>query len=104
MARLRPLFLLLAAIGAVVPWYHFAAWFAENGLSFGLLVEAWTVNRAAEGMLYDLTIAAIALTVAIVAHAAERRDGWSLVCIPAIYLIGVSCALPLFLWFRARPA
>jgi hypothetical protein len=104
MARLRPIFLLLALAGAVIPMRHFLAWFAENGVDFGLLVEAWTVNRAAEGMLYDLTISAIALTVAVIAHALERRDWVSLLCVPATYFIGVSCALPLFFWFRARPA
>ncbi len=54
-------------------------------------------------MLYDLTISAVALTVAVLAHAVEKRDWASLVCVPATYLIGVSCALPLFFWFRAKP-
>jgi hypothetical protein len=32
-----------------------------------------------------------------------RRNWVALICIPATYMIGVSCALPLYLFLRSRP-
>ncbi|MFT5000699.1 MAG: hypothetical protein ACI875_001704, partial [Planctomycetota bacterium] len=46
---------------------------------------------------------ALTLNVWILAETYVRKDYWVLLCIPATYLIGVSCALPLFLFLRTRP-
>jgi hypothetical protein len=53
--------------------------------------------------VWDLTIAAIALTIWIVAEVAARRNWLALVAIPATFAIGVSCGLPLYLFLRTRP-
>ena len=54
MSVISGIYLLLAAVGAIVPFRHFLIWFDANGVSITGLIEAWTVNAAAEGMLYDL--------------------------------------------------
>lgn len=99
---LRWIYLALAFVGAVWPMWYFVSWFNENTWSLSAMIDAWTVNKATEGMLYDLTVSAIAVTVGTLAHAVQRKDWRSLVCIPATFGIGVSCGLPLLLWFRAR--
>lgn len=101
MRLVRPLLLLLALLGAIVPMRHFLRWFEQNGWDLGLLIDAWMVNSAAEGMLYDLGIAALALIVGVLGFAWSGASRWSLVCIPITVCIGVGCALPLFLWFLA---
>lgn len=103
MSPLRMIYLGLAVWGAVHPMYHFTAWFRENGLDLGGMVQAWNVNAATRGLVWDLTIAAIALTVFIVAEVAVRRNWSALVAIPATFCIGVSCGLPLYLFLRTRP-
>ncbi len=102
MRRIAPVFLLIAVAGAALPLPYFIAWFTENGWSLPGIVDAWTVNAATEGMLWDLTVSAVAVTVATLAHAVARRDPWALIAIPATFGIGVSCGLPLLLWFIAR--
>lgn len=67
------------------------------------MVEAWHANAASSGLVWDLTIAAIALTVWILGEVVRRRMWLGLVAIPAIFCIGVSCGLPLYLFLRARP-
>lgn len=99
---LRLIYLGLAVVGAVWPMSYFIAWFNENTWSLSAMLDAWVVNLATEGMLYDLTVSAVATTVATLAHAVQKRDWRALVCIPATFGIGVSCGLPLLLWFRAR--
>lgn len=83
--------------------YYFINWFRDNGVSLSKMVDAWHVNAATSGLVWDLTIAAIALTVFIVSEVAVRRNWIALIAIPATFGIGVSCGLPLYLYLRSRP-
>ena len=83
--------------------YYFISWFNENGYDIMAMVDAWHVNTAASGLVWDLTIAAVTLTVFIVAEVAVRRNWIGLIAIPATFGIGVSCGLPLYLFLRSRP-
>lgn len=103
MSRLRWVFLVLAIWGAVHPMWHFVAWFNENGWSLIGLIDSWYVNRGTEGLVWDLTIAAIALTVWVLAETWMRKAWIGLLAIPATFCIGVSCGLPLYLFLRTRP-
>lgn len=103
MSPLRMIYLALAVWGAVHPMYYFGLWFIDNGLNLRGMIDAWHANAASSGLVWDLTISAIALTVFIVAEVAVRRNWVALVAIPATYCIGVSCGLPLYLFLRTRP-
>ncbi|WJY22804.1 DUF2834 domain-containing protein [Fontisubflavum oceani] len=103
MSILRLTYLGLAILGTVVPMYYFVTWFQENSWSIMAMVDAWHVNAATSGLVWDLTIAAVALTIWILAEATTRRDYLSLLAVPTIYCIGVSCGLPLYLYLRSRP-
>lgn len=103
MSPLRMVYLGLAIWGAVHPMGYFIAWFSANGWSLGGMVEAWHANAASSGLVWDLTIAAITLTIWIIAEVSVRRNWSSLLAIPATFLIGVSCGLPLYLFLRTRP-
>jgi len=103
MSPLRMVYLALAIWGAVHPMYWFITWFRENGWSLAGMIEAWNVNAATTGLVWDLTIAAVALTVFILAEVFTRRNWIGLLAIPATYCIGVSCGLPLYLFLRTRP-
>ena len=100
---LRYLWLALAVWGAIHPMYYFVQWFTENGWQLGPMIDAWYVNNATSGLVWDLTIAAITLTIWIIAEVAVRRNWIALIAIPATYCIGVSCGLPLYLFLRSRP-
>lgn len=103
MAPLRILYLLLAVWGAIHPMYWFVRHMRETGTGLGGLIDAWYVNASATGLTWDLTIAAIALTVWIIAETTRRRNWLALVAVPATFCIGVSCGLPLYLFLRSRP-
>lgn len=103
MTPLRVVYLALAAWGAVHPMAYFLTWFWENGFALGPMIDAWHVNAASSGLVWDLTISAIALTVWILAEVWVRRNWVALIAIPATFCIGVSCGLPLYLYFRCRP-
>ena len=101
---MRNVYLILAIIGAIVPMYYFISWFEEFGYDLGAMVEAWNVNDATTALTYDLTIAATALLVWIIAETGRSKAWLNLIAIPATFCIGVSCGLPLYLYLRTRRA
>ncbi|MBK5934821.1 uncharacterized protein DUF2834 [Rhodovulum imhoffii] len=100
---MRYVFLGLAVWGAVHPMYYFVSWLAANGWDFGAMIDAWYVNDSTTGLTWDLTIAAIALTLWVLTESVTRRNWRGLWAIPATFGIGLSCGLPLYLFLRSRP-
>ncbi|MCJ7871691.1 DUF2834 domain-containing protein [Marinovum sp. 2_MG-2023] len=103
MSPLRWIYLALAVWGAVHPMLYLGQWGVAHGFDLGGLTAAWTVNAATTGLAWDLLIAAVALTVWCLAEVAVRRNWIALLAIPATFLIGVSCGLPLYLFLRTAP-
>jgi hypothetical protein len=97
MILLRLAYAALIVVGTYLPWSYFYAWFAENGWSLGAMIDAWYVNDATSGLVYDLTIAAAALTLWALWEGLVSRDRWFLLVIPVTFGIGVSAGLPLAL-------
>tara|TARA_R110002096_G_scaffold47539_23_gene126788 strand:- start:3482 stop:3991 length:510 start_codon:yes stop_codon:yes gene_type:complete len=75
---------------------------ARNRHEFGGLIDTWHVNALSTDLTWDLTIAAIALTVWVAAKTVQSRKWHALVSIPAPFGIGVSCGLPLYLFLRCN--
>ena len=82
---------------------YFFAWFTENGWSLVGLFNAWYVNDATKGATVDLLIAGVALTIWIIGETRVRKNWTAFWAIPATFLFGVSCGLPLYLYLRTRP-
>lgn len=101
---MRLVYLALAIWGAIHPMYWFVTYMHETDTGLSGLIDAWYVNASTTGLTWDLTIAAIALTVWIIAETVRSRAWVNLVAIPATFCIGVSCGLPLYLWLRSRPS
>lgn len=103
MSILRMIYLVMAVIGAIMPMRYFISWFNENGWDIVGMSVAWHANDATSGLVWDLTIAAIALTWWILAEVYVRKDYWvAPISIIATWGIGVSCGLPLYLFLRSR--
>ena len=62
MSLLRMIYLALAIWGAIHPMYYFVSYMRDTGSGLPGLVDAWYVNASTHGLVWDLTIAAIALT------------------------------------------
>lgn len=82
--------------------YWFVTYMRETGTGLSGLIDAWYVNASTTGLTWDLTIAATALTVWIIAETMRRKNWINLICIAATFGIGVSCGLPLYLFLRSR--
>jgi len=98
----KNVYLFLCVLGAVVPYSQFLPWLYENGLNFSLLVRQLFANRISAFFGLDVLVSAVVL-VRFVRDEGKRlgmRGLW--MPIASLFLVGVSCALPLFLYQRAR--
>ena len=97
------IYLLLAVVGAVIPYAFFLDYFASEGIGAGF-VAALFANGAAGGFTADLLISSVAFWLWMAADTRDRGTGriWPFVALNLT--IGLSCALPAYLWQRGRAA
>ena len=99
---MRIVYLALALWGAVHPMWYFIRWLRVASWDLMLMVDAWNANAASTGLVWDLTIAATALTLWIIHEVYRSRQYWHSIAILATFGIGVSCGLPLYLFLRSQ--
>ncbi len=91
----------LAVVGTVIPYAAFAPWLLDHGPDVGLLLDEMFANRIAALFALDVLVSG-AVIVAVVVIERERlgRRWW--LPLAGLATVGVSLALPLLLWLRAR--
>lgn len=99
---MRRLYLLLALIGAVVPYSQFIPWLAAHGLNLRLLLAELFSGRVGAFFGLDVILSALVLMVFIWREGSTRKISGLWMPVLATCLIGVSCGLPLFLYLRER--
>ena len=95
------LLLALAGFGAVAPYVFFSQFFASEGLG-GDFIGALFVNGAAGGFATDVLISSLVFWIFLFAEARRVGVGHAWAFVVLNLAIGLSCALPLFLWARER--
>ena len=97
---MRMFYGLTAVIGTVVPWLFFGSFFATSGLDIPAFLVALFANGAAGGFSVDVLLSILVFWVWSWRDAQELRlSHWWLV-LPAGVTVGLSLALPLYLWMR----
>jgi hypothetical protein len=97
---MRRLYLVLAVIGFVLPFYFFARFLAAHCLNLPLLLRYLFANPISSFFAVDLIITALVFLV-FSRQEAQRykmRHWWA--CVLATLLVGPSFAFPIFLYFR----
>jgi len=97
----KTLYLLLCVAGLALPYWQFVPWVAENGLNLRLMLQQLFANRISGFFGMDVLVSALVLIIFMGAESARvklRRGRW----LPALALlsVGVSLALPLYLYLR----
>ncbi len=97
---MKNIYLMLALMGAVVPYVFFGQFMLENGSDLSEFVLQLFATAPASGFTEDLLITSAVFW--IWSFRETRQHGmshwWAYVVLNL--LIGLSCALPLFLYFR----
>lgn len=103
MSPLRFTYLAFAIVGAIWPMAKLWPWLSANGVNPWALIEAWTTTAPNAALLTDIALSATVFTIWVIAETRVRRNWTALWAIPATFLIGLSCGLPLYLFLRTRP-
>ena len=101
---LRSVYLVLAIVGALLPYLFFFDFFAEFGISLPDFVALLFANGAAGGFTADLLISSAVFWLFMFAQRAKRPGEapapWLFILLNLT--IGLSCALPAYLYAQAR--
>ncbi len=94
-------YLICAVIGTVAPWLFFAGFFAQEGFNIPLFIQSLFVNGAAGGFSVDVLISILVFWVWSYTDAQQNqiKNWW--VVLPAGFMVGLSLALPLYLYLRS---
>ena len=96
---MKNVYLILAIIGAVVPYLFFIQFFAVAGIDLPLFVGALFANGAAGGFTADLLITSLVFWI----YMFSRKEGptpWLFIVLNLT--IGLSCALPAYIYASMR--
>ena len=97
---MKNLYLVLAIVGAIVPYVFFMGFFQSEGMALGTFVEALFVNGAAGGFSADLLFTSFVFWLFMFMQAKSDSGPKPYLFIALNLLIGLSCALPAYLYAR----
>ena len=89
-------------IGLSIPYYFLFKFIAINGLDIPLLVQQLFANHISTFFAVDLIISIIVFWIYMLAEANKLQMKNSWLYLLASLTVGLSFALPLFLYFRER--
>lgn len=97
----RHLLLALAAVGLVLPWRFNWLYFAGGGSVLpGTFFGDAFANPLTTAITLDVYLAALAFSVGVARDRFAGRLRWW--AIPITFLVGLSFALPGYLWWRGK--
>ena len=98
--KTKHLYLALCVLGTALPYSQFLPFVREHGPDLGLMVSQLFSTRIGAFFGLDVIVSSLALVVFMRTEARRLtlRAGWG--PLAALLLVGVSLALPLFLYLR----
>ena len=99
---MKTLYLVMAVVGAVVPYAFFVQHFASEGTSLPGFVSALFANPAAGGFTADLLCSSFVFWIAMFHRCREPDAPAPWLFIALNLAIGLSCGLPAYLYARER--
>ena len=101
---MKRLYLFLAVIGFIVPYYFFARFLAAHGLDLPLLLSYLFANNISTFFAVDLIMTAVVFLVFSRQEAQRHKMRHWGAYVLATLLVGPSFAFPIFLYFRESVA
>ncbi|MEX2488793.1 MAG: DUF2834 domain-containing protein [Pseudomonadales bacterium] len=95
---MQVIYLSLAILGAIVPYIFFSWHFSEAGFGPGDFIGGMFINGAAGGIGADLLISSLVFWI----YLWQQRARNMLAYVVVNLFVGLSCALPAYLYMEAR--
>lgn len=94
--KLKTVYLLMAIMGAIVPYVFFGSFVMAEGLDVLLFIQGVFANGAASGFAADLFISSFVFWAFMFSRQRTGPKPWIFIVINLT--VGLSCALPAYLW------
>ena len=98
----KNIYLILAIIGFIAPYYFFLQVSPESMFNITALIQPLFANNLLRGLAVDLTVSLLVFWFFMFSEASKLQMKTSWLYFLATLLVGLSFALPLFLYFRER--
>ena len=98
----KTIYLILCFFGLILTYWQFVPWVAQNGLNMSLFFHQLFANRISAFFGMDVFVSAAALLVFMRTEVSRLDIPGRWLSVMALVLVGVSLALPLFLYLRER--
>ena len=99
---MKKLYLFLAVIGAIVPYFFFFQFIQAEGINISAFVSALFVNGAAGGFTADVFMSSFIFWLFMFKQVKESNGPKPYLFIVLNLAIGLSCALPAYLYAREK--
>jgi hypothetical protein len=99
----KSVYLLLTALGVLIPYFQFFPWLAEHGLNMPLFFHDLHANGVSEFFAADVIVSAVVVIVFLILEKG-RLGSRRWLPVVALLVCGVSAALPLLLYLREGQA
>lgn len=96
----KTIYLVLCLLGTILTYWQFLPWVVEHGLNLRLLVQELFVNRISAFFGMDVIMSAVTVVMFLRIESSRQRIKARWLPILALLTVGVSLALPLFLYMR----
>lgn len=97
---MKNIYLIMAIIGSIVPYYFFFQFFGTEGLNLPLFVKALFPNGAAGGFSADLLITSVVFWIYMYQQKNKANGPNPVIFIVLNLFVGLSSALPAYLYAR----
>jgi hypothetical protein len=102
--KIKTVYLVLAIVGAIVPYVFFMQHFAAAGYGLPDFIAAVFANPAAGGFTSDLLITSFIFWIAMFHRRSQGKGPNPILFIILNLFIGLSCAFPAYLYATAEEA
>lgn len=96
----KNIYLVFAVLGTLIPWYFFGSFILAEGINLPLFIQSLFVNGPAGGFSADVLISATTFLIWSYSDAKQQQVTRWWILLPATFLVGLSLALPLYLYLR----
>src|ERR1700731_909492 len=96
----KTIYLALCFVGLLLPYWEFVPWVLQHGMNLSLFLRELFANRIAAFFGMDVVASAVVLIVFMRMGSARLTIRRRLLPALAVLLVGVSLALPTFLYMR----
>ncbi|NJK55147.1 MAG: DUF2834 domain-containing protein [Pleurocapsa sp. SU_5_0] len=94
------IYLILAIVGFALPYSQFIPFLADNGWNLSLFLSQLFVNQASSAVALDLFTSSFVFWIFVFKEGTKLQMKFLWVYVVVNLIIGLSCALPLFLGMR----